>query len=170
MYIQFPGDLFLRMLKAMVIPLMVSSVTSAVGSLDLSLSKKIGGRALVYYFSTTILAVIEGLILVLLIHPGRADISSKIPAFASRPVTTTDTLLDLVRYSNFLFLNSFAWEKVFEILKKKSTSVYSTFTPITYCFGNLIFFLIFVTDNSCFSLLTIFKPSLNFFPLPLLII
>lgn len=97
MYIQFPGDLFLRMLKAMVIPLMVSSVTAAVGSLDLSLSKKIGSRALLFYATTTILAVIEGIILVSIIHPGRESMRAGAPPANSRPTTTADTLLDLVR-------------------------------------------------------------------------
>lgn len=41
MYIQFPGDLFLRMLKALILPLIVSSIVSAIGSLDLTLSGNI---------------------------------------------------------------------------------------------------------------------------------
>lgn len=41
MYIEFPGDLFLRMLKALILPLIVSSITSAIGKLDLSLSSKL---------------------------------------------------------------------------------------------------------------------------------
>lgn len=44
MYIQYPGDLFLRMLKCLIVPLLVSSITSAIGALDLSLSKKIALR------------------------------------------------------------------------------------------------------------------------------
>lgn len=38
MYIQFPGELFLRMLKSLILPLIVSSIVSAIGSLDLGLS------------------------------------------------------------------------------------------------------------------------------------
>ena len=45
MYIQYPGDLFLRMLKCLIVPLIVSSITSAIGALDLSLSKKIAFRS-----------------------------------------------------------------------------------------------------------------------------
>lgn len=44
MYLQFPGDLFLRMLKCLIVPLLVASITSAIGSLDLSMSKKIAFR------------------------------------------------------------------------------------------------------------------------------
>jgi solute carrier family 1 (glial high affinity glutamate transporter), member 3 len=44
MYIQYPGDLFLRMLKCLIVPLLVASITSAIGGLDLSLSKRIALR------------------------------------------------------------------------------------------------------------------------------
>ncbi|XP_046417572.1 excitatory amino acid transporter 1-like [Neodiprion fabricii] len=100
MYVQFMGDLFLRMLKALILPLIVSSIVSAIGSLDLSLSGKIGSRSIYYYATTTVCAVILGIILVLVIRPGEigsaeyeAD-KSKVP---TRNVTTEDTLLDLIR-------------------------------------------------------------------------
>ena len=38
MYIQFPGTIFLRMLKSLILPLIISSIVSAIGNLDLSLS------------------------------------------------------------------------------------------------------------------------------------
>ncbi|KAJ1530739.1 hypothetical protein ONE63_005594 [Megalurothrips usitatus] len=98
-YVQFVGDLFLRMLKALIIPLLISSIVAAIGSLDLSLSYKIGARAIVYYLTTTVMAVIEGIILVLIIHPGRSDegVDKIKREGTSRNVTTADTLLDLIR-------------------------------------------------------------------------
>ena len=72
MYISFVGELFLRMLKAMILPLIIPSLISAIGSLDMSLSRKIGGRAVAYYGLTTVLAVILGIALVTTIHPGCA--------------------------------------------------------------------------------------------------
>jgi Na+/H+-dicarboxylate symporter len=60
MYINYLGDLFLRMLKSLILPLIISSLVSAIGSLDLSLSGKIGARAIGYYMVTTICAVILG--------------------------------------------------------------------------------------------------------------
>uniref|UniRef100_A0A336MK84 Amino acid transporter n=1 Tax=Culicoides sonorensis TaxID=179676 RepID=A0A336MK84_CULSO len=70
MYLNFPGDIFLRMLKCLIVPLLVSSITSAIGALDLSLSKKIAIRSIVYYFVTTVCAVVLGIILVNIIRPG----------------------------------------------------------------------------------------------------
>lgn len=60
MYINYLGDLFLRMLKSLILPLIISSLVSAIGSLDLSLSGRIGARAIGYYTATTICAVILG--------------------------------------------------------------------------------------------------------------
>jgi Na+/H+-dicarboxylate symporter len=61
MYINYIGELFLRMLKSLILPLIMASLISAIGSLDFSLSTKIGGRAIVYYMLTTISAVILGM-------------------------------------------------------------------------------------------------------------
>ena len=38
MYVSYIGEIFLRMLKALILPLIVPSLITAVGSLDLSLS------------------------------------------------------------------------------------------------------------------------------------
>ncbi|XP_052872266.1 excitatory amino acid transporter 3-like [Anopheles cruzii] len=98
MYINYVGDLFLRMLKALILPLIVSSLIAAVGSLDLSLSKKIGGLAVLYYMATTVLAVILGIVLVITIKPGSdREAEETTESTLERNVTTVDTLLDLVR-------------------------------------------------------------------------
>ncbi|XP_065166477.1 excitatory amino acid transporter 1-like [Atheta coriaria] len=85
------------MLKSLILPLIVSSLISAIGSLDLSLSGKIGYRAVCYYLATTICAVILGIIVVTIVHPGRGDSESIARAGISRNVTTVDTLMDLFR-------------------------------------------------------------------------
>lgn len=97
MYVSFIGDLFLRVLKMLIIPLVVSSLISAVGNLDLSLSGKIGARAIVYYMATTGMAVILGIILVVSIHPGRGTDDGIETENFSRNVLTADTLMDLIR-------------------------------------------------------------------------
>lgn len=98
MYIQYPGDLFLRMLKCLIVPLLVASITSAIGGLDLSLSKRIALRSIIYYFTTTICAVVLGIILVTVFQPGKGhQTDDKGEEKVSRDVLTADTLLDLVR-------------------------------------------------------------------------
>lgn len=104
MYLNFVGELFLRMLKGLTLPLIVSSLIAAIGSLNLKLSGKIGGRAIAYYMITTVMAVTLGIILVLTIRPGVDRNSNEIDQSQNqlnnskyRKATTTDTMLDLVR-------------------------------------------------------------------------
>ncbi|XP_045102788.1 excitatory amino acid transporter 3-like isoform X4 [Portunus trituberculatus] len=97
MYVGYIGELFLRALKALIIPLIVSSLVSAIGSLDLSLSKKIGLRAVCYYLTTTVLAVVLGIILVVSIHPGKGSDEGITKAGEARSVYTPDLLMDLPR-------------------------------------------------------------------------
>lgn len=97
MYVGFVGELFLRILKCLILPLIVSSMISAIGSLDLSLSGRIGMRAIVYYMTTTVSAVILGIVLVLTIHPGERSDKTAGDMTSIRKVTTVDMLLDLIR-------------------------------------------------------------------------
>jgi len=97
MYVSYVGELFLRMLKALILPLIVPSLITAVGSLDMSLSGRVGGRAIGYYMATTVLAVILGIILVTSIHPGVSGQEKSDKKVESRVVTTPDTLMDLLR-------------------------------------------------------------------------
>ena len=100
------GDLFLRILKSLILPLIISSMISAVGSLDLSVSGRIGTRAIVYYMTTTVSAVILGIILVLTIHPGEGSDAGIVRGGSIRHVTTADMLMDLIRYIIVLYNNS----------------------------------------------------------------
>lgn len=98
-YVNFIGDIFLRILKCLILPLIISSLVAAVGSLDISLSRKIGTRAIAYYMVTTVMAVILGIILVSVIRPGGDGLpqDDNTPAASVRKITTADTMLDLVR-------------------------------------------------------------------------
>jgi len=65
------GEIFLRLLKMMVAPLVVTSVMSGILGLgDVRKLGRPGGYAVLYYLTTTILAVFVGLIMVNLIQPG----------------------------------------------------------------------------------------------------
>jgi len=99
MYVKYVGTLFLSMLKCVIIPLVIPSLISAIGSMDLSLSSKVGVRAIVYYLVTTVFAVILGIILVVSIRPGggQEHLSEESDLSKRRNITTADTLMDLVR-------------------------------------------------------------------------
>uniref|UniRef100_A0A8C6P2R7 Amino acid transporter n=1 Tax=Nothobranchius furzeri TaxID=105023 RepID=A0A8C6P2R7_NOTFU len=97
-YFGFPGEILMRMLKLIILPLIISSMITGVAALDSEVSGKIGLRAVIYYFSTTIIAVILGIILVMTIKPGVSQEAEHIDRTGTTPnVTTVDTLLDLLR-------------------------------------------------------------------------
>jgi Na+/H+-dicarboxylate symporter len=65
------GDMFIRLLRMVVIPIIFSSLV--VGVLNLGNVKslgRLGGRTFVYYLTTTLAAVFIGLLVVNMIHPG----------------------------------------------------------------------------------------------------
>lgn len=70
---QAAGDLFLRMLKMVSIPLVIASLLS--GVTGLGQAERVGtmfGRTLLYYLTTSMLAIATGLAMVNLIQPGIA--------------------------------------------------------------------------------------------------
>ncbi len=72
------GEVFLNLLKMMVVPLVVTSVMSGIfGMGDVRKLGKPGGFAVLYYLSTTFLAVIVGLVVVNLIQPGVGSFSDE---------------------------------------------------------------------------------------------
>lgn len=66
------GDLFIRLLKMIIVPLIFASITAGIISLgDTKKLGRIGLKTFLYYLTTTALAVILGLVLVNIIHPGK---------------------------------------------------------------------------------------------------
>ena len=65
------GDLFLRLLQMLVVPLIVSSlITGITGMGDLRTLGSIGGRAIVFYLTTSFLAILTGIFVVNIIIAG----------------------------------------------------------------------------------------------------
>lgn len=72
MALGFLGDIFLKLLKLLIVPLISFSLAAGVASIgNLRGVGRIGAKALAYYLLTTAVAVSIGLVLVNLIQPGR---------------------------------------------------------------------------------------------------
>ena len=70
----FFGTLFLNALKMLIVPLIMSSIV--VGMMNIGSGEtlgRLGGKTLVYYASTSLLAILTGLIIVNLTMPGIVD-------------------------------------------------------------------------------------------------
>jgi len=98
MFMSFPGDVLMRMLKMLILPLIVSSLVAGLSQLDPASFGRIGSRALLYYITTTACAVVIGIFCVLVIHPGDKSIKGKLgEGEENRRVLTIDAFLDLIR-------------------------------------------------------------------------
>jgi Na+/H+-dicarboxylate symporter len=70
-YVSWIGDIFLRALKMIIIPLVFSSIISGVSSIGGGKNLgRLGIKTLFYYLSTSALAIVTGLTVVNLIKPG----------------------------------------------------------------------------------------------------
>ena len=101
MYLRFPGDMLMSMLTFLIVPLIISSLVSGLSSLDTRSSGRMGMRAILYYLSTTLAAVVLGIVLTLIIRPGekgRGHDDGNVTSEAE-VVNTADTFLDLIRYT-----------------------------------------------------------------------
>ena len=97
-----PGELFLRMLKMLILPLIIFSLMAGLGSLDTRIAGTLGWRTVTYYLTTTVVAVFLGLTLVLVIGPGRrgnVDKPCDNSSFSveGHELDTLDAVLDLLR-------------------------------------------------------------------------
>ena len=96
-YLAIPWDLLLNMLKMLILPLVISSLISAMASLDPRAFGRMGGRAIIYYMTTTLIAVIIGIVLVLSIRPGKQGSEDIDKQGKTKQVDALDALFDLVR-------------------------------------------------------------------------
>jgi len=97
--IGFPGEILMNMLKAMIIPLIASSLISGLSQLDAKQSGRIGAYAMLFYAITMTLAVTTGIVLVLIIHPGDPSIKKEagLEDSGAANVSALEKTLDLVR-------------------------------------------------------------------------
>lgn len=66
--------------------------------MDAKSSGRLGTRAMVYYMSTTVIAAVLGVILVLLIHPGNPKLKENLgEGEKNDEVSSLDAFFDLIR-------------------------------------------------------------------------
>ncbi|MCD4771844.1 MAG: dicarboxylate/amino acid:cation symporter [Bacteroidales bacterium] len=78
-YIAWMGEIFLRALKMIIVPLIFTSIVSGITNIGNAKNLgRLGFKTILYYMSTSLLAIITGLFLVNIIKPGiGADLSLK---------------------------------------------------------------------------------------------
>lgn len=100
--ISYPGELFMRILKLLILPLIISSLIAGSASLNARMNGRIAVRTLIYFATTSLFNAFLGICLVLLIHPGNAEMhKNSNRAVGSETTSLLDSLLDLGRQVAF---------------------------------------------------------------------
>ncbi|XP_077060378.1 solute carrier family 1 member 8a [Siphateles boraxobius] len=96
-YFSFPGELLMRILKMLILPLITSSLMSGLSSMESKACCRMGVLTVTYYLWTTFIAVVVGIVLVLIIKPGYGTDVESNRLGGGQVITSADALLDLVR-------------------------------------------------------------------------
>ncbi|KAG7470837.1 hypothetical protein MATL_G00118030 [Megalops atlanticus] len=139
-YFGFPGELLIRLLKMIIIPLVVCSLVSGAASIDPKALGKLGGWAMLFFLVTTLIASAIGVILAFIIRPGTLTGSKPILSAADGGVPeakeVVDSFLDLIRNifpSNLVAaaFQSYATSYNIEQIEKNVTDVVSLTAAVT---------------------------------------
>ena len=74
--IAYPGELFMRLLKLMILPLIIASLITGAASLNAKMNGMIALRTIAYFIITSLLSACVGLVLVIIIHPGNPEVKT----------------------------------------------------------------------------------------------
>lgn len=92
------GDLFIRLIRMVVVPLVFVTLVAGVVSMgDPSKLGSLGVKTLAVYMVTTLAAIIIGLTLAALLQPGvGVDLSSAVPSTVQDPIPLSERLISIV--------------------------------------------------------------------------
>ncbi|KAJ8369020.1 hypothetical protein SKAU_G00090480 [Synaphobranchus kaupii] len=100
-YFGFPGELLIRLLKMIIIPLVVCSLVSGAASIDPKALGKLGGWAMLFFLVTTLIASSIGVIMAFIIKPGVLSVSKPLVTGDGGGIPQSkevvDSFLDLIR-------------------------------------------------------------------------
>ncbi|XP_078711803.1 neutral amino acid transporter A-like isoform X1 [Lampetra fluviatilis] len=99
-YFSFPGELLIRMLKMIIIPLVVCSLVSGAASLDPRSLGRLGGLAILFFLVTTLIASSVGVAFAFMLKPGAGGVKPVVYTGAvvlPQSKEAVDSFLDLAR-------------------------------------------------------------------------
>ncbi len=166
--LKFIGDVYISLLKMLIIPIVVASIYVAITGLnDTDELKSIGIKAFVYYLTTTALAVLLGLIVFNIFNPGSGAVSAltvDTPPVEPKELSFSDFILSFIPQNIFKALSEGAILPIifFTILfaiaslyiqKSKKEFLYTYFDSINDAFMVIAKWVINLTPIGVFFLI-----------------
>ena len=109
-YVAWMGDVFLRALKMLIIPLIVSSLISGIANIGSGSNLgRLGLKTLSFYVSTSFLAILTGQVLVNIIKPGVGvdrELGYEVEGLSDKDLSLGDTLIEMVPENIFQAFNN----------------------------------------------------------------
>lgn len=89
----------MRLLKLMILPLIIASLIAGSASLNAKMSGKIACRTLLYFIITSMFNAFLGIVIAVIIHPGKPELRDDIglPAESAHEHSILDSVLDIGR-------------------------------------------------------------------------
>ncbi len=172
--IKILGEIFLNLLKMIIVPLVFVSVFIAMLSLgDIARFRNVGIKTILYYFSTTALSVFIGLVVVSIFEPGKGlEVSVQAEVPEVKELTFRDVVMNIIPSNPF---QSFAQGQVLQIIffsmllglamltvgKGKLNHVYNFFDAINDGLVNLTRWIIKLTPVGVFALVSYMVASVG---------
>jgi len=99
-YVAWMGELFMRALKMIIVPLILTSIISGVANIGNAENLgRLGGKTMLYYLTTSMLAILTGLFFVNIIKPGVGvdiGLSAAAETLNIKKVPFSETLMNIV--------------------------------------------------------------------------
>jgi len=91
------GTIFIRLLKMVIVPLVFLSIATGVAGVgDPKNLGRLGAKTLLYYLSTSLLAIFLGLLLVNAVQPGQTAQLDESPGFSPENLKRPDSAIDII--------------------------------------------------------------------------
>ena len=98
-FIVLLGDIFIRLLKMVIVPLIFTSIIIGVSSIkDQSKIGRLGFKTFIYYMCTSLFAILIGLTLANIIQPGVGAVTiDQVGAYDTSKLSTSNSILDILK-------------------------------------------------------------------------
>ena len=155
-YVSWMGDLFLRALKMVIVPLVLSSIVSGVANIGSGESLgRLGLKTMSYYVTTSLFAIVTGLFFVNMLQPGvGADLGLQktVEGLSVAKQSFGDTLLHIIptniftSFTNGDMLSIIFFAILFGFFITKADTKYQTF--LTDLFNSVFEVMMKITMRS----------------------
>ncbi len=167
------GELFIRLLKMIIVPLIVASVIMGVADIgDVRRLGRLGGKTVLYYLTTTGLAVTIGIIIVNLIQPGVGVDLALQKSPETTPPSLVDTLMGIVPENPFqaivemdmlpIIFFSILFGVVLTTIGKKARPVINFFDGVNAVMMKMTNWIMIIAPYGVFALMAVIVAETGF--------